>query len=214
MPLLVKICGLSTAASVDAAIEAGADMVGFVFFAKSPRHVSIAKAAELANRARGHAAIVALTVDADEAALADIVGSLRPDLLQLHGRESPERLAQLRKTFGVPLMKAIGVERREDLAAAKAYTTADRFLVDAKPPADAVLPGGNGLPFDWTMLEGFVAGAPIMLSGGLDPGNVGEAIRVAQPSGVDVSSGVESSPGLKDEARIVAFIRAARLAAG
>jgi phosphoribosylanthranilate isomerase len=212
MSLIVKICGLSTPASVDTAIEAGADMVGFVFFAKSPRNVSLAAATALAARARGRAGIVALTVDADDAALSDIVSSLRPDLLQLHGRESPERLAQLRKRFGVKLMKAIGVAARGDLASAKAYADADRLLLDAKPPADAALPGGNGLPFDWGMLEGFAATAPIMLSGGLDAENVGEAIRVARPAGVDVSSGVESAPGLKDEAKIAAFIRAARAA--
>jgi phosphoribosylanthranilate isomerase len=214
MPILVKICGLSTPAAVDAAIDAGADMVGFVFFARSPRQVSVPKAAELARRARGHAAIVALTVDADDAALADIVDSLRPDLLQLHGREGPERLAHLHARFGIKLMKAIGVARRDDLASADAYASADRLLLDAKPPADAALPGGNGLPFDWTMLEGFTAHAPIMLSGGLDPRNVGEAVRVARPAGVDVSSGVESAPGLKDEMKIAAFIRAARAALG
>jgi phosphoribosylanthranilate isomerase len=214
MSLLVKICGLSTPDSLAAAIDAGADMVGFVFFPRSPRNVSLATAAALAERARGRAAIVALTVDADDAALAAIVDALRPDLLQLHGREPPKRLAQLHAKFGVKLMKAIGVARRDDLDAAAGYPMADRFLLDAKPPADAALPGGNGLPFDWTMLEGFAAGAPIMLSGGLDPDNVGEAIRVARPAGVDVSSGVERAPGLKDEAKIAAFIRAARLAAG
>ncbi|MFI5012248.1 MAG: phosphoribosylanthranilate isomerase [Hyphomicrobiales bacterium] len=214
MSLLVKICGLSTPAAVDASIEAGADMVGFVFFARSPRHVSPARAAALAGRARGRAAIVALTVDADDAALAVIVEALRPDLLQLHGLEGPERLAHLRKRFGVKLMKAIGVARRDDLGAARAYAAADRLLLDAKPPADALLPGGNGLAFDWRMLEGFVADAPIMLSGGLDPDNVGEAIQIAQPAGVDVSSGVESAPGLKDETKIAAFVRAARAAAG
>jgi len=214
MSVLVKICGLSTRASLAAAIEAGADMVGFVFFPKSPRHVTLEKASALAERARGRAGIVALTVDADDATLADIVGVLGPDLLQLHGRETPRRVAHLRAKFGVPLMKAIGVVRREDLAAVEAYAGVDRLLLDAKPPIDAALPGGNGIPFDWRMLEGFEAGAPIMLSGGLDPANVGEAIRTTRPAGVDVSSGVESAPGLKDEAKITAFISAARLAAG
>jgi phosphoribosylanthranilate isomerase len=214
MSLLVKICGLSTEASVDAAIEAGTDMVGFVFFPRSPRNISPAAAAELAARARGRAGIVALTVDAEDQALAGIVAALRPDLLQLHGRESPERILHLRALFGVPLMKAIGVAGPSDLAATQPYAGVDRFLLDAKPPADAVLPGGNGRSFDWTMLEGFTAGAPIMLSGGLDPDNVGEAIRVAKPDGVDVSSGVERAAGLKDEAKIAAFIRAARAAEG
>ena len=163
---------------------------------------------------RGRAAIVALTVDAQEAALAEIVATLRPDWLQLHGSETPERVAHLRSKFGVPLMKAVGVARRDDLAATTSYPTVDRFLLDAKAPANADLPGGNGLPFDWTMLENFASPVPIMLSGGLDAGNVGEAIRLTRPAGVDVSSGVESAPGLKDEAKIQAFIRAARAAAG
>jgi phosphoribosylanthranilate isomerase len=214
MSFLVKICGLSTQAAVEAAIEAGADMVGFVFFAKSPRHVSLAKAATLGKLARGRAAIVALTVDAREEVLADIIAALRPDVLQLHGNEPPERLAKLRSKFGVPLMKAVGVACRGDLDAMRAYPMADRFLLDAKAPPDADLPGGNGLPFDWRMLEGFAGEAPIMLSGGLEAGNVGEAIRVARPAGVDVSSGVERAPGIKDEAMIAAFIRAARAAAG
>jgi phosphoribosylanthranilate isomerase len=214
MSLLVKICGLSTEATVDAAIEAGADMVGFAFFPRSPRDISVAAAAQLAARARGRAGIVALTVDAPDQALAEIVAALRPDLLQLHGRESPERILHLRALFGVPLMKAIGVAGPGDLAATRAYAGVDRFLLDAKPPADALRPGGNGRSFDWTMLEGFEMGAPIMLSGGLDPDNVGEAIRVAKPDGVDVSSGVERAPGLKDEAKIAAFIRAARAAEG
>jgi phosphoribosylanthranilate isomerase len=213
MSLLVKICGLSTRSSVEAAIEAGADMVGFVFFPKSPRHVSLGEASALGKLARGRAAIVALTVDAQEETIADIIGALRPDLLQLHGKESPERIEYLRAKFNVPLMKAVGVERRADLDAANAYSRADRLLIDAKAPADAALPGGNGLAFDWRLLEGFATPAPLMLSGGLDAGNVGEAIRVARPAGVDVSSGVERAPGLKDQAMIAAFIRAARAAA-
>jgi phosphoribosylanthranilate isomerase len=212
MSLLVKICGLSTRSSVEAAIEAGADMVGFVFFAKSPRHVSLAEASALGELARGRAAIVALTVDAQEETLADIIGALRPDLLQLHGSETPERIEHLRETFKLPLMKAVGIACRADLDRARAYARADRLLIDAKAPADASLPGGNGLPFDWQLLEGFASPAPIMLSGGLDCSNVGEAIRVARPAGVDVSSGVERAPGLKDEDMIAAFIRAARMA--
>ena len=191
-------------------------MVGFVFFLKSPRNISIEAAAALASRARGRAAIVALTVDATDETLAEIVSALRPDLLQLHGHESPQRLVELRARFGVPLMKAIGVATPRDLALAEAYAGADRLLLDAKPPRDASRPGGNGQSFDWTMLEGVAAKStikpPIMLSGGLDPDNVAEAIRVARPDGVDVSSGVERAPGLKDEAKIAAFIRAARAA--
>ena len=213
MSLIVKICGLSTPSSLEAAIEAGADMVGFVFFAKSPRHVSLAEASVLGKLARGRAAVVALTVDAQEETIADIITALRPDLLQLHGNETPEWIEYLRAKFSLPLMKAVGVARRADLEAAQAYCAADHLLIDAKAPADATLPGGNGLPFDWHLLEGFAPPAPLMLSGGLDAGNVGEAIRVARPAGVDVSSGVERAPGLKDEAMIAAFVRAARTAA-
>lgn len=213
MSLVVKICGLSTQNTLEAAIEAGADMVGFVFFSKSPRHISLGEASTLGKLARGRAAIVALTVDADESTIADIIEASRPDLLQLHGNEAPERIEYLRAKFKIPLMKALGVAGLADLDVAKDYFTADRLLIDARAPADAAHPGGNGLAFDWHLLEGFVAPAPIMLSGGLDAGNVGEAIRVARPAGVDVSSGVERAPGLKDETMIAAFVRAARAAA-
>jgi phosphoribosylanthranilate isomerase len=212
MAILVKICGLSTPASVEAAVRAGADMVGFVFFPPSPRHVSPQTAAALAAPARGHAQIVALTVDATNAALSEIVDALRPDILQLHGHEMPERLTELRLMFGLPLMKAIGVSSQDDLGILPAYAQADRFLLDAKPRPESGLPGGNGLPFDWRTLQGLNVGPPIMLSGGLDPRNVGEAIRIAQPQGVDVSSGVERAPGIKDDAKIEAFIHAARAA--
>ncbi|MBW0005320.1 MAG: phosphoribosylanthranilate isomerase [Hyphomicrobiales bacterium] len=213
MSLVVKICGLSTQSSVEAAVDAGADMVGFVFFERSPRHVSLGKACELGKSARGRAAIVALTVDADESTVCDIIDALRPDLLQLHGGEPPERIEYLRAKFKVPLMKAVGIAGRADLEAARKYVNADRILIDAKAPADAAHPGGNGFAFDWRLLEDFVTPAPFMLSGGLDASNVGEAIRVARPGGVDVSSGVERAPGLKDEAMIAAFVRAARAAA-
>jgi phosphoribosylanthranilate isomerase len=214
MALTVKICGLSTHSSVATAVEAGADMVGFMFFPKSPRHVSHTIAAALAEGARGRAVITAVTVDPDDAAISEIVDKLKPDLLQLHGRETLERVAEIRAKFGVPVMKVIGIAKPDDLDAVASYSAADRILLDTKPPPGAALPGGNGVSFDWRMLAGFVAGVPLMLSGGLDTENVGEAIRVARPSGVDVSSGVESAPGLKDEAKIRAFIRAARLAAG
>lgn len=214
MALTVKICGLSTHGSVAAAIEAGADMVGFVFFPKSPRNVSFATAAALAEGARGRAEITALTVDADDELISAIVAGLKPDLLQLHGRETPQRLAELRAKFGVPVMKVIGVAKPDDLEAVASYAMSDRIMLDAKPPPDATRPGGNGVPFDWQMLAGFSPGVPLILSGGLDPGNVADAIRIARPSGVDVSSGVESAPGLKDEEKIWAFIRAARLASG
>ena len=213
MSLLVKICGLSTQSSLEAAIEAGADMVGFVFFAKSPRHISLREASALGQLVRGRAAIVALTVDAHEKAIAGIIDALRPDLLQLHGNEAPERIEYLRAKFNLPLMKAVGIARRDDLEAAQAYSwqTASSSTPRRRPKPR--LPGGNGVAFDWRLLDGFVSPAPLMLSGGLDAGNVGEAIRVARPAGVDVSSGVERAPGLKDEAMIAAFVRAARAAA-
>jgi phosphoribosylanthranilate isomerase len=214
MSITIKICGLSTHSSVAAAIEAGADMLGFIFFPKSPRYVTSTAAAALAEGARGRAVITAATVDADDAMLSAIVDELNPDLLQLHGRETPKRVAELRATFGVPVMKAIGIAKHDDLAAVASYSMADRILLDAKAPPDAKLPGGNGVPFDWRMLAGFSADTPLILSGGLDVENVGDAIRIARPWGVDVSSGVETAPGIKDEAKIRAFIRAARLAAG
>ncbi|TSJ64311.1 phosphoribosylanthranilate isomerase [Starkeya sp. 3C] len=213
MSLEIKICGLSTPETLDAALGAGADMVGMVFFAPSPRHVDLATAPALAARARGRAGIVALTVDADDATLAAIVDAARPDMLQLHGKESPERVAAVRARFGLPVMKAIGIATAADLARLSAYAdVADRLLLDAKPPKGALLPGGNGVPFDWNLLAGLDLTRPFMLSGGLDPDNVGEAVRRVRPPGIDVSSGVERAPGIKDPARIAAFLRAARAA--
>ena len=209
----IKICGLSTAATLDAALAAGADMVGFVFFPKSPRHISYDTARALGGQARGRAGIVALSVDADDAELGAIAEALRPDLLQLHGRETPERVAAIRARFDLPVMKAIGVTSRADLAQIPAYAAAaDRLLFDAKPPADAALPGGNGRAFDWTLLRGLDLPVPHMLSGGLDPGNVAEAIRITRALGVDVSSGVESAAGVKNADKITAFVREARAA--
>ena len=213
MAPLVKICGLSTASSLEAALAAGADMVGFVFFPKSPRHLSPAQARELGRQARGRAKIVALTVDSNYAALAEIVDALTPDLLQLHGTESPARVAEIAKIFGVGTMKAIGVAVSGDLAAAKAYAgVADMLLFDAKPGKDAKLPGGNGLPFDWRLLAGHTDEPPYLLSGGLDVANVAEAIILSGAMAVDVSSGVESAPGVKDNAKIAAFVARARAA--
>ena len=207
----IKICGLSTAATLEAALLAGADMVGFVFFPKSPRHVSFDMARELGAQARGRATIVALSVDADDAMLNTIIVALRPDLLQLHGQESSARVATIRRRFGLPVMKAIGIGARADLAHIPAYAAvADHLLFDAKPPRDAALPGGNGRAFDWTLLQGLDLLVPHMLSGGLEPGNVGEAISITRAPGVDVSSGVESAPGVKVEAMIRAFVASAR----
>jgi phosphoribosylanthranilate isomerase len=213
MPPVVKICGLSTASSLEAALTAGADMVGFVFFAQSPRHVSFDQARELGARARGRAKIVALSVDADDRALGGIVSSLQPDFLQLHGREAPERVAAIGRAFGLATIKAIGVAAPNDLAAAENYIeAADMMLFDAKAPKGATLPGGNGVPFDWRLLYGVAARRSYLLSGGLDPDNVAEAIVLSGARGVDVSSGVESAPGVKDNAKIADFIARARAA--
>ena len=209
----VKICGLSTPATLDAAIEAGADMVGFVFFPKSPRHIDWATARALGRQARGRAKIAALSVDADDETLKRIVETLAPDLMQLHGNETPARVKQISEFCARPTMKAIGVAARADLALAEPYENVANFmLVDAKPPKDAALPGGNGRPFDWRLAREFRFPGPWLLSGGLDPGNVAEAIALSHARGVDVSSGVESAPGVKDEARIRAFVAAARRA--
>ena len=211
MSIIVKICGLRTADALNAALEGGADMVGFVFFAASPRHVDLATAQRLSQLVRGHVRKVALSVDADEAELAGIIDALRPDLLQLHGHESPARLRAIKARFGLPVMKAIAVESRQDLEAIEPYAAvADRLLFDARAPRDATRPGGLGRPFDWRLLERVDVELPFMLSGGLDASNVAEALRITRAPGVDVSSGVERAPGDKDPHRIHAFIRAAR----
>jgi phosphoribosylanthranilate isomerase len=211
MTPIVKICGLSTVATLEAALGAGATMVGFVFFPKSPRHVGYETARDLGARARGRAQIVALSVDADDDALGRIVESLAPNMLQLHGRETPARVHEIREKFERPTMKAIGVAALADFATAAPYDgVADFLLIDAKPTPGAALPGGNGLAFDWRLARNFAPKRPWMLSGGLDPDNVGKAIVETGAAGVDVSSGVESAPGVKDEGRIRAFIAAAR----
>lgn len=216
MSLLVKICGLKSAAAMDAALEAGADMVGLVFFPRSPRNVQIPEAGALAARARGRAEIVTLTVDADDATLGMIVGAVKPDILQLHGGESPERVAEIRQRFGLRVMKAVGISAPDDLAQLSHHASvSDLLLVDAKPPkTPGALPGGNGLAFDWRLVAGLDPGVPVMLSGGLTPGTVADAVRLTRLQGVDVSSGVESAPGVKDPGKIRAFVAAARAAAG
>ncbi len=214
MENLVKICGLSTPDTVDAALSAGADWVGFVRFAKSPRHVSLETGRDLSNQAKGRALRVLLLVDADDAAIQDAVEALDPDLLQLHGHESPERVAAIRTRFGRPVMKAVGIAEAADLFDLAAYVeAADHLLLDAKPPStEDALPGGNGLSFDWRLLAGLDPRLSFMLSGGLNPDNVAEAIRLTGSKAVDVSSGVEVGPGIKDPARIEAFVKAARAA--
>jgi phosphoribosylanthranilate isomerase len=211
MSLAVKICGLSTRETLDAALDAGADMVGFVFFPPSPRHIQLETARELGGRVRDRAQKVALTVDADDATLAAIVEALQPDLLQLHGHETPARVAEIKRTFGRVVMKALPVERAADLTILPDYATvADRILFDARPPKGATRPGGLGAVFDWHLLENLDLALPFMVSGGLHAGNVAEAIRVTRAGGVDVSSGVERAPGVKDVDMIRDFIRAAR----
>jgi phosphoribosylanthranilate isomerase len=213
MSLTIKICGLSTAATLDVALDEGADAVGFVFFPPSPRHLSYETARLLAGRVKGRAEKVALSVDADDAILAAVVEALRPDALQLHGKESPARLAAIKQRFGLPVMKAIPVEVRGDLAAVADYAgVADRLLFDARAPREATRPGGLGKSFDWRLLENLDPGVPFMLSGGLDASNVAEALRITRARGVDVSSGVERAPGEKDPDKIRAFVRAARAA--
>lgn len=214
MSVIVKICGLSTAEALDIALDEGADMVGFVFFPPSPRHLSYEAVRPLGARVRGRAQKVALTVDADDAVFDALIEALRPDLLQLHGRESPARIAALKQRFGLPVMKAIPVETSADLAAVAPYAgIADRLLFDARAPREATRPGGLGKSFDWHVLENLDVSLPFMLSGGLDAGNVAEALRITRVPGVDVSSGVERAPGEKDPDKIRAFIRAAREAA-
>jgi len=214
MSLIVKICGLSTPDALDVAIEAGADMVGFVFFPSSPRNVSLDTARALAARVKGRARKVALSVDADDAMLDAAVEALHPELLQLHGKETPARVTALKHRFGLPVIKAIAVESRADLDRAQLYrNVADWLLFDARPPREATRPGGLGRSFDWTLLRGAAPGLPFMLSGGLRPDNVAEALRVTAADAVDVSSGVERAPGDKDPDKIRAFVRAAREAA-
>ena len=208
--VVVKICGLSTPETLEAAISAGADMAGFVFFDKSPRHIDFETARDLGRLASGRIAKVTLTVDAGDEVLSQIIAALGPDLLQLHGGETPERVREVKARFKLPVIKAIGVATREDVAGASAYENiADTILFDAKPTPNAAVPGGAGVAFDWNLLR-CVAAKNWMLSGGLDPENVGDALRLTGAPGVDVSSGVERARGVKDEGRIKAFIEAAR----
>lgn len=211
MSLLVKICGLSTRETLQTALAAGADMVGFVFFPPSPRHLSLELGRELGRQVEGRALKVALTVDADDATLDNIMDALSPDIFQLHGKESVARLRDIKQRFGCPVMKALPVETGADLAVLPGYAAvADRILFDARPPKDATRPGGLGAPFDWHLLQNLELALPYMVSGGLHAANIAEAVRLTRAGGVDVSSGVESAPGVKDPEMIKAFIRAAR----
>ncbi|MDB5634299.1 MAG: phosphoribosylanthranilate isomerase [Tardiphaga sp.] len=211
MSLIVKICGLSTPETLDVALAAGADMVGFVFFPPSPRHIGLDLARELGKQAKGRAVKVALSVDADDALLANSIDALQPQILQLHGKETVARIRDIKQKFGLPVMKAIAIETKADLAALPGYAAVcDRILFDAKPPKDATRPGGLGDVFDWHLLEGLDLKLPFMVSGGLNVSNVAEALRITRAGGVDISSGVESAPGVKDPEMIRTFIRAAR----
>lgn len=211
MTTRVKICGLREAAHVAAAVKAGADYLGFVFFEKSPRHLEIQAARALALEVPPGVAKVGLTVDATDVELDAITGAVPLDMLQLHGKESPARVEEVRARYGLPVMKAVGVAEEADLAAIDTYSkVADQILVDAKPPKGAVLPGGNAVAFDWRLIAGRRWSCPWMLAGGLTPENVAQAIRLTGARQVDVSSGVESAPGVKDPDLIRAFIAAAR----
>ena len=211
MTVDVKICGVRTPAILDAAVAAGANFVGLVFFEKSPRHLTVADARALATSARGHIKTVAVMVNPDDALVDLISAEVQPDVLQLHGSEAPERVATIKERTGRSIFKAIPVFDAADLAAAPRYAgCADQILFDAKAPAGSDLPGGNGISFDWRILE--AADAPFAVSGGLDADNVAEAIRLSGAALVDVSSGVETAPGVKDERLISTFIHAARSA--
>ena len=206
----VKICGLATRDAMLTAVEAGAAYIGLNFFPKSPRYLEIEAARNLALDIPPGVAKVALTVDADEAFLDQIVETVPLDMLQLQGRETPERVAEIRSRYGLPVMKAIGIAGEEELAAIETYSTvADQLLIDAKPPSGAPLPGGNGIPFDWRLIANRRWSLPWMLAGGLTADNVAEAIALTGAKQVDVSSGVESAPGVKDPDRIRAFLKAA-----
>lgn len=208
----VKICGLTRPEDVSAAADAGAAYAGFVFFPKSPRNVTIETARDLAVDVPVGVAKVALVVNADDALLDAITGVVSIDILQLHGAETPERVAEVRARTGLPVMKAVGVADDEDVAALDLYAeVADQILVDAKPPKNAELPGGNGVSFDWRLISARRWSKPWMLAGGLTPENVAEAIALTGAKQVDVSSGVEASPGIKDAGLIREFIEATRV---
>ena len=212
-PVRVKICGLTREADMEAAAEAGAAYGGLVFFPRSPRHVEVPRARDLALAAPVGLAKVGLMVDPEDTLLDDILAQVPLDMIQLHGRETPERVAEVRARTGLPVMKAVGVAGPEDVARIGSYArVADQVLVDAKAPKDAALPGGNGLAFDWRLVAGARIAVPWMLAGGLTPDNVAEAVAMTGAAQVDVSSGVESAPGLKDPDRIRAFVTAAQTA--
>ncbi len=206
MKPLIKICGLKTPEAINAAIDNGAHYIGFIFFSKSPRNLSIEEAKQLRPLIKKPVKLVAVTVDADDEMLSKIVANVHPDILQLHGHESPERVKQLAKTFGLPVIKAFSIREQSDFDQVSAYRgIADMFLFDAKAPKGSQLPGGNGVSFDWSLLKSLDEDSQTVLSGGLNAQNVEEAIRIAAPDILDVSSGVESAPGVKDTKLIEGF---------
>jgi len=211
MSILVKICGLKTPDAVDTALDNGADLVGFNFFEHTPRNINISDAAALTHRVGDRAERVGLVVNPDDDFVQAILNEVALDILQLHGAETPERVAEIRARFGLPVMKVCAISGADDIAVARAYEgIADRLLFDAKPPKDATRPGGNAVVFDWQVLAGKTWVCPWLLAGGLTPENVAEAIRISGAPGVDVSSGVEDAPGEKNLKKIVAFLRAAK----
>jgi len=211
MPVQVKICGINSAAAADAVLRAGAEFGGLVFFPKSPRNLSLEEGVSLAERMRGRLRLAALVVDESDDRLAAIATQVKPDFLQLHGREAPARVAEIRARFDIPVIKALPVAEPADLSKAAGYEqVADLLLFDAAPAADAARPGGHGTAFDWQMLNGRQFSRPWFLAGGLKPEIVARAIEVSGAQMVDVSSGVESAPGVKSESRIADFVAAAR----
>jgi phosphoribosylanthranilate isomerase len=213
MKPLIKICGLSTPETIAAALDNGADMVGFIFFPKSPRNVSVERAARLRQAAVGRAKAVAVTVDAPDEALDELVRKMQPDILQLHGAETPERVAAVKARYGLPVIKAMSIREAADLEKIAPYRgIADKFLLDAKAPKGSELPGGNGVSFDWSLLSALDPGLDYMLSGGVNAGNVGQALAVTHAPGLDLSSGVESAPGVKSVALVNEFFAALKKA--
>ncbi|MDE1985586.1 MAG: phosphoribosylanthranilate isomerase [Alphaproteobacteria bacterium] len=213
MSILVKICGINSAEAADAAVRAGADLAGLVFHPKSPRHLSLDAARALAERMRGRLRIVALVADADDATIAAVAQAVQPVYLQLHGKETPERTGQVRARFGLPVIKAISIAEAADFDAVPEYEiAADLLLFDAKAPDGAPRPGGHGAAFDWQLLRGRSFSHPWLLAGGLTPDNVARAIAASGAPGVDVSSGVETAPGVKSTQLIADFVSAARKA--
>lgn len=205
----IKICGLSNIEAIDRVIERGASHIGFIFFAKSPRNIEPDLAGKLADQVRGKVKIVAVTVNADDDDLDEIIALLRPDIIQLHGSETPERVLQIKALFGLPVMKAFAIRDADDLARIDPYIgITERFLFDAKAPAGSDLPGGNGVSFDWSLLNELDESIDYMLSGGLNKNNVSEALAITGARGIDISSGVENAPGIKDLTMIDAFFDA------